>query len=307
MVRTLLLLLFFAASAAACTCHISLNVCRETASISTVFVGTVESIEPGFLSKWNLTQRTDLLHLNEEYARVRQNPSPEGIAKIKESYLRIFPDLPEDRRRKLDSARRPRDLASLFYSVLGDGKQIGFRVRTSFKQEGEAEESILVWTPFGDCGYDFQLGETYLVYADEDEETAVLSTGVCTRTRRLTDAGDDLAYLFFLKNDPDRSARLEGFATTNELYQADADKLRDPEKIKSPVPGVMIALESPAGRRYVKTGESGKFVFDGLAAGAYNLSAFTGEYPREVKLLSGPKQVKVEAKACINEMLLLPK
>ena len=59
------------------------------------------------------------------------------------------------------------------------------------------------------------------------------------------------------------------------------------------MPGVMIALESPEGRRYVKTGESGKSVFDGLPPGAYTLSAISGEYPREV--LSGPKQVKVEA------------
>ena len=178
-------------------------------------------------------KQADLLRLNEEYARARQDPSAATLAKLKDSYLRTFPDLPEDRKRKLQSARSPQDLASLFYGVLGDGKQIRFRVKSSFKQEEESGEgSLEVWTPFGDCGYDFQIGETYLVYADDDEETSVLTTGVCTRTKRLSDAGDDLAYLFFLKSDPVNSARLEGFATANELYQADYDKLHDAEKVK---------------------------------------------------------------------------
>lgn len=214
--RALLLLAAIPALHAACTCQMALNACNETASVTTVFIGTVESIEPNFLSRWNLEQRADLLKLNEEYARFRQQPSADRLAKLKESYARIFPNLPEDRKRKLDTARTPKDLAGLFYGVLGDGKQIRFHVRTPFKQEEEkAPESIEVWTPFGECGYDFQPGETYLVYADEDEETSVLSTGVCTRTRRVSDAGEDLAYLFFLKNQPEESARIEGFATTN--------------------------------------------------------------------------------------------
>ena len=308
MVRALLLLAAVPALDAACTCQMSLNACNEAASVTTVFIGTVESIEPNFLSRWNLEQRADLVRLNEEYARVRAQPSTAGIAKLKESYSRIFPNLADDRKRKLETARTTRDLAGLFYGVLGDGKQVRFRVRAPFKQEEKkAPESIEVWTPFGECGYDFQPGETYLVYADEDEETDLLSTGVCTRTRRVSDAGEDLAYLFFLKNEPEKSARIEGFATTNELYQADADRLRDPEHVKAPVADVMIALESSAGRRYAKTSAGGRYVFDGLAAGDYTVSAFTAEYPRELKILSPPKSIHVEAKSCNLQMVLIPK
>jgi hypothetical protein len=308
MMRAPILVLLAPSWIAACTCQLSLNACHEAAASSAVFIGTVESIEPNFLNQWSPSQRADLLRLNDEYARARQNPSAAMLAKLKDSYLRTFPDLPEDRKRKLQSARSPHDLASLFYGVLGDGKQIHFRVRSSFKQEEEsAEGTVEVWTPFGDCGYDFQAGETYLVYADEDEETTVLSTGVCTRTMRLSDAGDDLAYLFFLKNDPANSTRVEGFTTTNELYQADFDKLHDPEKVKRPVAGVMLALESASGRRYVKSNDAGRFVFDGLAAGDYKLSVYGGEYPREVQLLSGPKTFKAEAKSCTTQIMLLPK
>jgi len=273
-----------------------------------VFIGTVESIEPEFLNQWNLSQRADLLRLNEEYAHARKDGSANALSKLREAYLRTFPDLAEDRKRKLESARSARELGKLFYDVLRDGKQIHFRVKSSFKQEAEsAASAIEVWTPFGDCGYDFQPGETYLVYADEDEETGVLSTGVCTRTKRLSDAGEDLAYLFFLKNDPENSARLEGFVTTNELYQADYDKLHDPEKVKRPVAGVMVALESASGRRYVKSSDGGRYFFDGLAAGDYKLSVFSGDYPHVVQILGGPKALAVEAKSCTTQIMLLPK
>jgi hypothetical protein len=309
MCRAALLALVAPAWVAACTCQMSLNTCNETAASTHVFIGTAESIEPSFLNQWNPAQRSDLLRLNEEYARARQNPSPAALARLKEIYVRTFPDLPEDRRRKLEAAGSTQDLAKLFYGVLRDGKLIRFRVKSYFKQEDESGESsrVEVWTSFGDCGYDFQIGETYLVYAAEDEETSLLSTGVCTRTKRLTDAGEDLAYLFFVKNDLANSARLEGFTTTNELYQAEFDRLRDPERVKGAVAGVMIALESAAGRRYVKSNNNGRFVFDGLAAGEYKLSVFSAEFPRDVQLLAGPKTVKVDAKSCSMHMMLLPK
>jgi len=40
-----------------------------------------------------------------------------------------------------------------------------------------------VWTSFDDCGYDFQIGETYLVYANLDEFGDHLFPGSCTRGR----------------------------------------------------------------------------------------------------------------------------
>ena len=45
----------------------------------------------------------------------------------------------------------------------------------------------------GDCGYAFETGETYLVYASGD--VADLRTGICTRTRRVADAASDLSAL----------------------------------------------------------------------------------------------------------------
>ncbi len=46
----------------------------------------------------------------------------------------------------------------------------------------------------GDCGYDFNEGERYLVYAYEGRDDA-LTTGICSRTANLENAADDLAAL----------------------------------------------------------------------------------------------------------------
>ncbi|HEY9283959.1 MAG TPA: hypothetical protein VIP46_10950 [Pyrinomonadaceae bacterium] len=44
------------------------------------------------------------------------------------------------------------------------------------------------------CGYGFKEGRTYLVYAHKNAEGR-LSAGICGRTRRLKDAGEDLKTL----------------------------------------------------------------------------------------------------------------
>jgi len=46
----------------------------------------------------------------------------------------------------------------------------------------------------GDCGYGFQVGEAYVVYAYRNSEGR-LSTGICSRTRPLKDAAENLAYM----------------------------------------------------------------------------------------------------------------
>jgi hypothetical protein len=156
------------------------------------------------------------------------------------------------------------------------------------------------------CGFAFQTGETYLVYADDDEESDVMTTGACTRTRRLSDAGDDLAYLYFFKNFGDRAGRLEGFVTTDLLYQRQLDTAHYSDRIAAPVAGAVVELKSAGPPRYAATDERGRFVFDGLPAGAYNLSAFTPAFPEDARLLAGPRDIRLEKGACATQVLVAP-
>ena len=60
----------------------------------------------------------------------------------------------------------------------------------------------------GDCGYDFREGVRYLVYAYPHTETGKLHTGICQRTRPLSEAAENLAYLD-KKDDPFHGAGIE--------------------------------------------------------------------------------------------------
>jgi hypothetical protein len=294
-------------------------VCNEVAYSSAVFIGTVESISPTFLSDWSLSRRPSLQQLNLANEHFLSDHSPENLAMLKDVFRKTFPDLPEDQRSRLDKADSQKSLVDLFSAVLGHGKRVRFRVGTVFRngdddddpkakdkeKDDDAKDQVFdVWTPFGDCGFDFQPGETYLVYADSDEDTNIMETDSCTRTRRLSDAGGDLAYLYFYRERKAASGRLEGFTTFDALYQL---KQRDADKIDAPVPGVTVELQSADGMRYTHSDSSGKFLFDGLAAGDYQLSAYAPGFPDTIKLLSGPKRFHVETRGCSNHVLLIPK
>jgi hypothetical protein len=310
--------------ALACKCISSLSPCNQVGASDVVFIGTVESMDPIFLNRWNLSSQSSLAALNEAYLDARQHPSDDSIARLKDAYQKAFPDLDADRKSRLQGAKTASGVASLFYSGLGRGMRVRFKVKTLFKHEDDddspksagkkddddaAREDVLeVWTPFGDCGYDFQAGETYLVYANNDEGSSnSLSTDICTRTRRLSEAGEDLAYLFFYKDQPAASTRLDGFATTDELYRVTLDRLHDPERIQSPVAGAIIELQSDGLTRFAESDLNGRFVFDGLREGDYKVSAFGPGYPVNPQLLAGPQAFHAQAKSCALQVLLLPK
>lgn len=80
----------------------------------------------------------------------------------------------------------------------GYKKKILFDVSTIWKGESQSQAIITTGQGGGDCGFDFQEGVEYLVYAnpssmygDDDD----LVTIICDRTTELKDAGDDLKVL----------------------------------------------------------------------------------------------------------------
>jgi hypothetical protein len=296
----------------ACKCEMTLPVCKEVGYSNAVFIGTVESVSPTFLSRWNLEQRPSLDQLNQANERFLTDRSTSNLSALKGTLRKTFPDLPPDDRRKLDDAKTHQSLLALFSTVLDHGKHVRFRVRTVFRigddkdddDDASKSQTFEVWTPFGGCGYDFQPGETYLVYASNDEETNIMETDSCTRTKRLSDAGSDLAYLYFYRDHKNPAGRLEGFTTFDPRYQVQP---HDPDQIGSPAPGVTIELKSESGSRYTTSDPSGRFIFDGLEAGDFKVAAYASGFPESIKLVAGPKQVHLEARGCASQVLWIPK
>src|SRR5215469_10227551 len=96
--------LLWARIAGACQCEVALSPCSEVGVSDLIFVGTVESIEPSFLNRWNVSHRTSMSALSGAFTAASQNPSVASLAKLKDEYLKIFPDLPPDQKQKFQSA-----------------------------------------------------------------------------------------------------------------------------------------------------------------------------------------------------------
>jgi len=322
-------LLKAAPAESACRCQRA-STCDEVAASNLVFIGTVVSIQPKFLGKWNEASQPSLVALNAAYLQARDHPSADALARLKEAYLKAFPDASPDRKKQVQKAGTAGNVAAFFYSSVDRGAHVRFRVQKLFKHQDDDEDDrdnakqrgedkdadkkrqpqpepgfLDVWTPFGECGVAFQVGETYLVYANDDEETPdSIATDACSRTRRLSDAGEDLSYLYFYKEHPEASTRIDGYATTNARYLADFDAAH-PETLRQTAPNAIVALQSGGLTRVAEADEKGHFVFDGLAEGDYQLRAYTSAYPLLVQTLAEPPPFHLAAKSCSLKILVL--
>jgi hypothetical protein len=119
----------------------------------------------------------------------------------------------------------------------------------------------------------------------------------------MSDAGDDLAYLYFYENQPEASSRLEGFATSDRGSQLAMNPMHEPAGIGSPVAGVILQLKSDRLTRYAESDAGGRFLFDGLPEANYELSVFTSGYPKTNQLWLVPAACGSKKKAALAKSL----
>jgi hypothetical protein len=74
--------------------------------------------------------------------------------------------------------------------------EVKFKDVKSWKNEFKDAVSITTGRGGGDCGYEFEVGKKYLVYADGDKNK--LSTNICTRTSAF-ESNKDVAFLNKIK------------------------------------------------------------------------------------------------------------
>jgi hypothetical protein len=77
-------------------------------------------------------------------------------------------------------------------------QRAALRVTTVWKGTVTTETMIYTGSNSADCGYPFQMGGEYVIYANTNTATndwpsAALTTSICSRTRPVAEAADDLA------------------------------------------------------------------------------------------------------------------
>jgi hypothetical protein len=129
----------------------------------------------------------------------------------------------------------------------------------------KVETEVLTGWGGGDCGYGFRMGERYLVYAHRNEKDRKLYTSICTRTRPLADAADDLAFVRELAGSRDVTGSIFG-RVVKRNYQ-----WKEGEDVFAPVTGVAVSLEGLEKKYEVTSDAEGRFRFGELQAGTYKV------------------------------------
>lgn len=297
----------------ACKCNLVTSPCHALAGGSMVFIGRVESITPPFLDRWNLDRKKLLSGIINSDDLARNGESASGLEDLKARIREKSPQLPPDLAQRLADAKTHNGVIDVFNDIVGRGRVVRFRVDTLFATGGDdddndddkADKFVDVTTPFGDCGYDFQQGESYLVYAERDEDTDIVETGACTATKRLSDAGPDLPLLYFYKANKKAAGHLDGvvgYGSRPRVQPSDA-----PGPTDSPVMGAVIGIRSGSFVRYAISNAHGQFVFDGLAPGSYTMEVWRAGYPDVIQPLAGPDTLDIREKSCASYNVTAPR
>jgi hypothetical protein len=186
---------------------------------------------------------------------------------------------------------------------------------------GPSEERFVVRTGMGggDCGFDFETGEQYLVFAERDgNESADLSTNHCSQTGPLQDSGPMLRVL------RDEAPTPEDLLDQDTYYK----RLRDPARWGSICGLVSSSNGTPMGNSWVYlererhdgmrpqtrtelSKQDGTYCFEFLRPGTYFLSG-GNNYPYAESRLTGslsknwrPLPISVEEGKTVTHMNLV--
>ena len=171
---------------------------------------------------------------------------------------------------------------------------VSFAVGERFRGIHAEQAEALTGLGGGDCGYSFRVGETYLVYAYRDKENGQLGTSICTRTRALAQATDDLNYIRNL------ASAVPGGVIFGKVHKQNFGK-KEGEDFRTPVTDAEISLEGGSTRLSTRTDMQGSFRLTGLPQGKYKV---TLKFPKGLadgadgEALVADREVEVAEKGC---------
>jgi 5-hydroxyisourate hydrolase-like protein (transthyretin family) len=166
-----------------------------------------------------------------------------------------------------------------------------FTVVQSFLGVEGTEVEVMTGRGGGDCGYGFARGETYLVYAYGGGEGKPLSTGICTRTKPVAAAAEDLE---FLRGLPARSAGVNISVYVKRYLQSVKD---GDSKLVGGMASAPLVVEGGDERKEYKTDSEGRLQLSGLKPGKYKIKLLL---PEELTTYRAEEYVTVSDRGCAS-------
>ena len=162
---------------------------------------------------------------------------------------------------------------------------IRFNIDQRFRGVKGKEVEVRTGLGESDCGYNFRLGGQYLVYAYGEADK--LATGICSRTRPISEATDDLAYFQGLPTaEP-------GATISGEVKRLDP-AARWEERLQ-PVSDAKIVIEGPSSHLEVITDKKGNYRVWGLAPNTYKVKV---ELPEGLSINNPEQEAEVFDRGC---------
>jgi 5-hydroxyisourate hydrolase-like protein (transthyretin family) len=143
-----------------------------------------------------------------------------------------------------------------------DMRLLRFTVDQPFRGMQAAEVEVLTGWGGGDCGYEFKVGQRYLVYAYRDEKDNRLTTSICTRTRLVTEADDDLTFIRALPASGNNGLIFGTVGKRNHHW-------KEGEQWYKPVAGVEMVIEGEGTQYQAQSDADGKFRVEKVLPGKY--------------------------------------
>ena len=163
--------------------------------------------------------------------------------------------------------------------------QFDFQVVEPFRGTTSQEVTIQTGHGGGDCGYEFEIGKRYLVFAGGTEGSA-LGTSICTLTQPFSEGSTELKALRRMRDDA-ANGLVEG-TVAKPYYSANGNVYHG-----AGIPGVDVVLSNKAGTYSARSDTQGDFLLRELLPGTYEVALTNG-----IRLNDQPKPVKVSAGVC---------
>jgi hypothetical protein len=179
------------------------------------------------------------------------------------------------------------------------GRRVTFTVLEPFRGATGRTLDLRTGSGGGDCGYPFKEGVEYLVFASMNESTGELATGICSKTKPASDAEEDLAYARAVASGAAAAGRITG-----EIKVADRSLAHQPVPAPRPMDNVGVRLERNGIVSTTESDAAGRFTFEALTAGKYDLSITVPE--RYYTVEEFPKSIELpDVRACATAQATL--
>ena len=148
---------------------------------------------------------------------------------------------------------------------MGGTLRVDFSIDQAFRGVQGSTVSVLTSAMSPACGYEFKQGERYLVYAYGSKDGTELRTSICSRTRHISEANEDLQFLQSLSTKT-TDARILGTVQHYEPNLSGGDT-KEPDH----VPNVLVTARGEGLLSNARTDAQGRYELP-LPPGSYEVA-----------------------------------